>query len=126
MKNIISSLIILISFTVSPVSGICRDNQPADALSNLQNGTVWTGASVSPGLQKAWTDYQKTGDDSKKVRCFIVLRDPAAGADKAALLSSGFVMQSFTGVTGRGYIHIKELPRVAGNPMIKSIKLTTE
>lgn len=129
MKNITLSLtliVTLLSFTASPTSGICKDNQPADALSKLQNGTVWTGASVGPGLQKAWTDHLKTGDDSRKVQCSIVLRNPATDADKAALISSGFTVKSLAGTMGRGHMYIKDLPRVAGNPVIKSIKLTTE
>lgn len=127
MRNLIlSSAMILISLAVAPAGGRCEDQQSPNALSQLQGNAVWTGASVSPALQEQWIASQKTGNGSRKVQCSIVLRGPATSADRAALQRSGFEVKSLEGTTGRGQMDIKDLPRVATNPIVKGIMLGTE
>lgn len=105
-------------------NGAYADNKSTTSSSDFQSSYLWN--RVSPGLQQAWQNYQKTGSSSDQLDCFVIMRAGADEGDKDLLLDAGFAVQVAAGLAWKGHMNIKDLPRVAAEGMVKQIKLTSE
>ncbi|MFH0799583.1 MAG: hypothetical protein V2A66_05305 [Pseudomonadota bacterium] len=80
---------------------------------------------LEPRLQAAWLDAKKSGDMTRRLDCFVRVRERGDKGDESFLFSHGFVVRAFSGPVATGHTTAADLQSVAGLPFVASIKLSS-
>ena len=116
MKKYLAASIVAISLLISSVV-------MAQQAGDFQQSRAWK--KLGPRVQAAWLAAKKSGNMSTRLDCFVRIESPADDGDKSFLISNGFNVMVF-GLITRGYTQAKNLQRVAEQPFVQAINLSTK
>ena len=100
-----------------------KSSQNTSEIKAFQNSRDWR--KLGPRIRQVWLDAMRTGDNNRKLECFVRVRYPADEGDQSFLISKGFIVQIFAGSIARGHMKAQALRQVAHLPFVDSIKLST-
>lgn len=97
-------------------------NAQADVIAAFQASPSWN--KLDQTTQNAWLSAMTSGDTERRLDCFVRGKEFLDRGDQSFLISNGFNIRASTGYIARGYVSASDLPNVARQPFVATIRLS--